>query len=207
MTNTGSTENTPVSTHPAAQLLSWGTCPEQNAAKGSPGSVPGRSRTAAPPGHRCSAQSGETSQPQKSHRTWLSPFRHWQRTHSSNRGGCQQQTQLNQTQQTTGATIYCAKFSTGLSRWPHAGSSFNLKFGAFSKIATVCIPFSPRLEIFAWTETSSQKQPLYSCVSCAWHLLDSLEKTLFLPNHNAIDEKKLLSITAHSWALQQEGKA
>lgn len=65
----------------------------------------------------------------------------------------------------------------------------------------LCIPFTSRLQIFAWSETSSWKQLLYSCVSCAWHLLDSLEKTLFLPNHNAIDGKELLSITAHSWAI------
>lgn len=48
----------------------------------------------------------------------------------------------------------------------------------------LCIPFSPRLQIFAWTETSSWKQPLHSCVLYVWHLLDSLEETLFLPNHN-----------------------
>lgn len=62
----------------------------------------------------------------------------------------------------------------------------------------LCIPFSPRLKIFAGTEKSSQNQPLYSCASCAWHSLDSLEKILFLPNHNTIDEKELLSVTAES---------
>lgn len=151
----GSTANTPLNTHPAAQLLSWDTAQSRMLPKGLPGRVPGRGGTAAPPGHCCSVQSGEVSQPQKSHKTWLSSFRHWQWTHSSNGGRCQQQQQIqfNQTRKTSGATIYCAKFSNGLSGWSNVGSPECLFIRSLVhsvKLPQIlCIPFSPRLKIFA----------------------------------------------------------
>lgn len=132
---------------PAALLLSWDTRPEPGPATGAPGLGPGTVGTAAPPGHCCCALPGETSQPHKSHRTWLLPSRHCQRTHPSNGGDVNNRassTKLSRQVELQFVVQNLIMVYVGGHLWK-AQSDFFINFGAFCEIATDTLyPIQPK---------------------------------------------------------------
>lgn len=138
--------------HPLQHNSCPGThCAEEDAGEGAPGCVPGRSGTAAPPGHCSSAQAGDLPVPKFTRDTALIIQALAVDSAPKDGGGrCQQQQRVpfSKIQGTSGATIYGSKHRNGLTTWSNPGSPeqfLHFKFHTTSKVATDTLyPLQPR---------------------------------------------------------------
>lgn len=195
-------------THPLSTAPVLGHTVQEDASEGALGCVPGRRRTAALPGH-CSGRGppsptnhmGSSSPPSGTSNNSVLEWKKMSMTATS---------PVSKIQGTSGATIYCARYPNGLTRWSNVESprvifSLEVSYHQWSSHRYSAFPSAQDCKYLHKLE-HPPKSSLCRRVSCAWYILDSLSKTLFLPNPNAINEEEPLSITANRCAMHHEDR-